>query len=313
MWRRINNKGVPATRHAVRMALKLLQPLAVEERRLRRLHRRSYANPGPNFCWHLDGYDKLKPFGFAIHGAIDGFSRKVMWLHVASTNNNPQVVALFYVRSLLQYKVVPCMLRSDRGTENVHLERIQKFLRRDGNDMLAGQNSYVYGRSTANQRIESWWAILRRQCTSFWINMFKDMSTVGLIKTDDPVHINCLRFCFMHLIQNDLDRMVIDWNSHRIEARKQLGNIAGKPDKMYYTPAEFNTSSFESEYNEDEIQPVETELEYGEGEPDIIHPDFVKMVNILCPNWEFPESVHEAQDLYIEIIGKIADAENGGQ
>ncbi len=27
---------------------------------------------GPKFCWHLDGYDKLSPFGFYIHGCIDG-------------------------------------------------------------------------------------------------------------------------------------------------------------------------------------------------------------------------------------------------
>ena len=24
--------------------------------------------------WHLDGYDKLKPYGFAIHGCIDGLA-----------------------------------------------------------------------------------------------------------------------------------------------------------------------------------------------------------------------------------------------
>ena len=28
--------------------------------------------------WHIDGYDKLKPFDFAIHGAIDGYSRKIL-------------------------------------------------------------------------------------------------------------------------------------------------------------------------------------------------------------------------------------------
>ena len=27
---------------------------------------------GPNHVWHLDGYDKLSPFGFAIHACIDG-------------------------------------------------------------------------------------------------------------------------------------------------------------------------------------------------------------------------------------------------
>ena len=24
--------------------------------------------------WHLDGYDKLKPFGFAVHACIDGLT-----------------------------------------------------------------------------------------------------------------------------------------------------------------------------------------------------------------------------------------------
>jgi hypothetical protein len=37
-------------------------------------------NPGPNFAWHADGYDKLKPYGFPIHGCIDGFSRRLIWL-----------------------------------------------------------------------------------------------------------------------------------------------------------------------------------------------------------------------------------------
>jgi len=27
---------------------------------------------GPDYIWHVDGYDKLKPYGFAIHACIDG-------------------------------------------------------------------------------------------------------------------------------------------------------------------------------------------------------------------------------------------------
>ena len=29
-------------------------------------------NKGPNYIWHIDGYDKLSPFGLTIHGCIDG-------------------------------------------------------------------------------------------------------------------------------------------------------------------------------------------------------------------------------------------------
>jgi len=31
-----------------------------------------YFIQGPKYCWHIDGNDKLVPYGFAIHGGIDG-------------------------------------------------------------------------------------------------------------------------------------------------------------------------------------------------------------------------------------------------
>ena len=39
-----------------------------------RLRRRVYRNEGLNAAWHADGNDKSKPYGFAIHGCIDGWS-----------------------------------------------------------------------------------------------------------------------------------------------------------------------------------------------------------------------------------------------
>lgn len=42
-------------------------------------------------------YDKLKPCGICIHGVIDGFSRKVLWLEAGVTNNNPEVIAGYLV------------------------------------------------------------------------------------------------------------------------------------------------------------------------------------------------------------------------
>ena len=46
------------------------------------LRRRKYISSGPSAVWHADGYGKLKPYGFPIHGAIDGFSRRVLWLNI---------------------------------------------------------------------------------------------------------------------------------------------------------------------------------------------------------------------------------------
>jgi hypothetical protein len=46
--------------------MRIVDPNGVERRKRRRLIRRKYCAPGPNFIWHVDGYDKLKPFGFAV-------------------------------------------------------------------------------------------------------------------------------------------------------------------------------------------------------------------------------------------------------
>ena len=76
MYQRLRvNYGLLVSREIVRHALKLLDPDGVERRSQHKLKRRAYSAKGPNFIWHLDGYDKLKPFGLCIHKAIDGYSR----------------------------------------------------------------------------------------------------------------------------------------------------------------------------------------------------------------------------------------------
>ena len=59
--------GLVVSRETVRLTLKTLDPSGVERRSQHKLKRRSYSAKGPNFIWHLDGYDKLKPFGLCIH------------------------------------------------------------------------------------------------------------------------------------------------------------------------------------------------------------------------------------------------------
>ncbi|CAC5372185.1 unnamed protein product [Mytilus coruscus] len=75
MWRILNTYcGIRATQETGRFALNALDRSSVVRRLNRRLTRRRYCNKGLNFCIHIDGYDKLKPYGISIHGAIDGFS-----------------------------------------------------------------------------------------------------------------------------------------------------------------------------------------------------------------------------------------------
>lgn len=98
--------------------LRLVDPDRIEEKSNHKLQRRVYVSQGPNYLWHTDGHDKLKQFGFAIDGCIDGYSKKIFWLRVSTTNNNPTVIAFFYLEAVQHYQTVPRLLRTGRRTEN---------------------------------------------------------------------------------------------------------------------------------------------------------------------------------------------------
>ena len=107
MWKYLRlNHGVYAPRDNVMTALQQVDPAATEARRKHQLKRLEYESNGPNDFWHIDSYDKLKPFGSPIHGAIDGHSPKILWLKIVQSNNDPKVIADLYV-DVSNLRVVP--------------------------------------------------------------------------------------------------------------------------------------------------------------------------------------------------------------
>lgn len=119
--------NVNLLKESVRQALLIVNLDGVENRRKRTKKRRIYESKGPFDIVHIDRNDKLKRFGFAIHGAIDGFSRKLLWPFLSTTNNDPLVIANYYLNCIKHYKKAPKTLRMDLGTENIYCEDLQVY------------------------------------------------------------------------------------------------------------------------------------------------------------------------------------------
>uniref|UniRef100_T1IZD9 Integrase core domain-containing protein n=1 Tax=Strigamia maritima TaxID=126957 RepID=T1IZD9_STRMM len=160
------------------------------------------------FLWHVDGYDKLKPFGICISGCIDGFSRKVLWLKPYYTNNDPYIIAGYFLETV------------------VALHGCPKIVRQTGNQC------YIKGTSTSNQRIEAWWGILRKENGNFWIEFFHAMKDNGTF-SGSVLDKNLIQFCFMHIIENELNEVVKIWNVHRISSSRKALMPIGKPIVLY--------------------------------------------------------------------------------
>ena len=64
----------------------------------------------------IDGHCKLKSFVFSLHGCIDGFSRRLLWLEVSSSNKKPENIDKFYLDAVKQLQSIPKKLKADDGT-----------------------------------------------------------------------------------------------------------------------------------------------------------------------------------------------------
>ena len=71
--------GIVVSQDTVYLLLQILDPIGVDQRKPRRLRHRKYKGVGPTYTWHIDGYDKLKPYGICVNGCIDGFSRNIIF------------------------------------------------------------------------------------------------------------------------------------------------------------------------------------------------------------------------------------------
>ena len=109
-------------------------------------------------------------------------------------------IAGYFTSSVINECGCPRRVRADRGTENSKVRNVQRLLRRNHQDSLAGEKSFVYGQSIANQRIEAWWGILRKENAQFWMNIFSELKDDGDF-SGDFLDKSLIQFCFLALIR----------------------------------------------------------------------------------------------------------------
>ena len=112
--------NINISKEDLRKAMKIVNPEGVEERKQNSIKRRLYWAKGSADIYRIDGNDKLKRWGFCIQRCVNGFSRKILWLNVASSNSDPLIIANYFLTCIKRYKLVSQTLRMDRGMDYIY-------------------------------------------------------------------------------------------------------------------------------------------------------------------------------------------------
>ncbi|XP_030196023.1 uncharacterized protein LOC115531109 [Gadus morhua] len=297
MYQKCWINGIITDRETVRVLLRLLDSEGVDLRSRNRLRRRVYHSRGPNYVWHIDGYDKLKPYGICISGCIDGFSRRLIWLEAYKTNNDPNVIAGYFMDAVLIAQGCPERLRVDLGTENVRLAEMQRFMHFSEGQLEI--EHVTFGPSTGNQRIERWWLTLRSQCAQFWMDFFDKLKSDGYF-ADTFLDKSLVQFCFLSTIQAELEEVAFIWNEHRMRRVHNSRSPHGRPSIIHAVPQLYGATDYLYRPSLEKIEACLGECVYKDFpcDEDVFH----ICVGLMSEHGlELTNDVYKTVDLYVRL------------
>ena len=224
-YRALNQKlrteyDIKVPRHLVLSVLHDVDPEGIEEKALKfkaRKKKKPFVSDGADCVLSLDGHDKLMgfqnwTFPVAIYGALDTFSRKILYIFVWESNSDPNIVGQRYIKHLYESQRMPVYIRIDRGTETGKLATVHAFLINKQRPETDGTHFVLYGPSTTN-KIERWWRELHERMEKFFKLQLLDLLNRKIYDPHNLVDRKLLAFVFIPVIQRECEIFKSLWNT----------------------------------------------------------------------------------------------------
>ena len=200
-----------SARHVARV-LREHNPIATALRATRTVSRRAYDAHRAMYLLHQDACCKLERYGWYIHGAIDGFSRFVVWMR--ATNNKLGLTPYtLFIDAIARYGAWR-LVRGDHGSENKLLAAMCGVLH-DLGGVYGAHMKYLAGLSVNNQRIERLWGDLPSVLKAMRV-LLESLEREGVLDVENPVHRFALDFVYLPILEEHLALWREMWNNHPV-------------------------------------------------------------------------------------------------
>ena len=151
-------------------------------------------------------------YRFVIHGCIDAYSRKVIYLACCDNNKSSTVLQLFLEGMV--FHGLPSHVRGDQGGENV--EVAWYMLIHPSRDL--GRGSFIAASSTHNQRIERLWVDVYLAVTQIYQSLFMSLEQCGQLNVTNVLDLYSLYFVYLPSINNHFTNYINVWNAHPLSS-----------------------------------------------------------------------------------------------
>ena len=216
----LHRSGICVPRSRLRASIHRVDPEGVVERARRTVKRRVYSVPCSNYVWHIDSHHKLIRWRLVIHGAVDGYSRKIMYL-VCATNNEADTVVHNFSNAVCSFGL-PDKVRSDKGGENVQVWRYTLHYHE------MDPACVVIGSSTHNERIERMWCDVKRCVGQIFHQLLYSLEGDCMLDPLNEVDLFCVHFAILPEVNRCLLEFVDSWNHHCLSTENNL-----TPEQLY--------------------------------------------------------------------------------
>ena len=77
------------------------------------------------------------------------------------------------------------------------------------------------------------WSILRHTVTKLGWNVFLSLVHENMLNRIDPIHLECIRLCFLPMVQCHLDTFKDTWNHHRMRVNRRNDKLSAIPNNLF--------------------------------------------------------------------------------
>lgn len=151
-----------------------------------------------------------------VHGAVNGYSRLVVYLHCLNNNRAETVLQLF--QSAINHYGIPSRLRTDKGGENIDVAMFVLQHPARGTE----RGSVITGSSTHNQRIERLWRDVWDGVLGLYYSLFYHLEDEGVLDPLNELDMHALHMVFLPRVNRHIEIWKEEWDNHHVRTARGL-------------------------------------------------------------------------------------------